>query len=54
MDDLKASRLAEAIQDSGIIFHVVTVLGKKEYEGCSLIHVICLITFPIWRKVNLP
>ena len=30
MDDLKASRLAEAIQDSGIIFQVATVLGKKE------------------------
>ena len=29
MDDLKASRLAEAIQDSGIIFQVVTVLVKK-------------------------
>ena len=29
MEDLKASRLAEVIQDSGIMFQVMTVRGKK-------------------------
>ena len=29
--DLKASEFAEAIQDSGNMFQVVTVLGKNEF-----------------------
>ena len=32
MEDLKASRLAEVIQDSGIMFQVMTVHGKKNSD----------------------
>ena len=54
MDDLKASRLTEVIQDSGKMFQVVTVLGKNfdKVQQDAMVQIRLLLDKRIYSQVD--